>query len=222
MTVTVLIVDDQTVVRAGLAMLVDSQSDLTVVGQGADGREAIRLTGELAPDVVLMDIRMPLMDGLEATRRLTAVNDGAGPRVVILTTYDFDEYVFDALHAGACGFLLKHAPPEELLFGIRAAADGGALLSPAITTRLIAELTTGRPRAGRLPPELARLTPREREVFDLLVAGRSNTEIGRALAIAETTVKTHVGHALDKLGLRDRVHAVIYAYEHRLVTPPPR
>ncbi|MFE4412976.1 response regulator [Streptomyces sp. NPDC056821] len=222
MTITVLIADDQTVVRAGLAMLVDSQPDLTVVGQASDGREAIRLTGEMAPDVVLMDIRMPLMDGLEATRRLTTVNGGAGPRVVILTTYDLDEYVFDALHAGACGFLLKHAPPEELLLGIRAAADGGSLLSPAITTRLIAEFTTGRPRTRRLPPELARLTPREREVFDLLVAGQSNTEIGRALAIAETTVKTHVGHALDKLGLRDRVHAVIYAYAHRLVTPPRR
>ncbi|WP_225851093.1 response regulator transcription factor [Streptomyces sp. HPF1205] len=220
--VTVVIADDQAVVRAGLAMLVGSQPDLTVVGEAADGREAVRLVRELAPDVVLMDIRMPVMDGLEATRRITAPGAGARTRVVILTTYDLDEYVYDALRAGACGFLVKHAPPEQLLLGVRAAADGGSLLSPGVTARLVAAFAAAGRRPARPPAALARLTAREREVFDLVVAGRTNTEIGRALAIAETTVKTHVGHALDKLGLRDRVQAVIFAYEHHLVSPPPR
>jgi DNA-binding NarL/FixJ family response regulator len=220
-TVTVLIADDQAVVRAGLAMLVDSQPDLAVVGQASDGLQAIRLTKELAPDVVLMDIRMPLMDGLEATRTITAGSARPPSRVVILTTYDIDEYVFDALRAGARGFLLKHAPPEELLRGIRAAVDGGALLSPTVTIRLIEAFAAGRPRSVRRSPALARLTPREREVFDFVVAGLTNSEISRALAIAETTVKTHISHALDKLGLRDRVQAVIFAYEHALITPSP-
>jgi DNA-binding NarL/FixJ family response regulator len=222
--VTVLIADDQAVVRAGLVMLLDSQPGLTVVGQAGDGLEAVRLARELEPDVVLMDIRMPVLDGLEATRRI--VDGGATTRtrqqpvrVVVLTTYDLDEYVYDALRAGACGFLLKHAPPEELLLGVRAAADGGALLSPSVTRRLLEEFTARRPATTREPAALARLTVREREVLDLVVRGRSNTEIARALVVAETTVKTHVAHALDKLGLRDRVHAVVYAYEHGLVTP---
>ncbi|SEN90833.1 response regulator [Actinacidiphila rubida] len=224
MTVTVLIADDQAVVRAGLAMLVDSQSGLEVVGQAADGLQAVRLAAELVPDVVLMDIRMPLMDGLQATRRITSRDGGARTRVVILTTYDLDEYVFDALRAGARGFLLKHAPPEELLRGIHAAVDGGALLVPTVTIRLIEAFTACRPRPVRRPPALALLTPREHEVFDLVVAGRTNSEISRTLAIAETTVKTHIGHVLAKLSLRDRVHAVIFAYEHGLVapSPPPR
>ncbi|MFI1092041.1 response regulator [Streptomyces sp. NPDC020917] len=221
MTVTVLIADDQAVVRAGLAMLVDSQPDLTVVGQAADGVQATRLAAELAPDVVLMDIRMPLMDGLQATRRISAAGTGPAPRVVILTTYDLDEYVFEALRAGARGFLLKHAPPEELLHGIRAAVDGGALLSPSVTIRLIEVFAAGLPGPVRRPRALARLTPREHEVFDLVIAGRTNTEIGRALAIAESTVKTHIGHVLEKLGLRDRVQAVIFAYDHGLARPAP-
>jgi DNA-binding NarL/FixJ family response regulator len=205
--VRVLIADDQTVVRAGLAMLVDSQPDLTVVGQAGDGREAVRLTAELRPDVVLI------------VREHAGAGDGAVVRVVVLTTYDLDEYVYDALRAGACGFLLKHAPPEELLLGIRAAADGGAVISPSVTRRLLDEFTARRPTAGREPPELARLTAREREVFDMVVRGLSNTEIARDLVVAGTTVKTHVARALDKLGLRDRVHAIIYAYEHALVEP---
>jgi DNA-binding NarL/FixJ family response regulator len=222
--VSVLVADDQAVVRAGLAMLLDSQPGLAVVGQAANGLEAVRLARELEPDVVLMDIRMPVLDGLEATRRILGGDAktaaGRGPlRVVVLTTYDLDEYVYDALRAGACGFLLKHAPPEELVFGVRAAADGGALLSPSVTSRLLEEFATRRPATTREPPALGRLTAREREVLDLVIRGRSNTEIARALVIAETTVKTHVAHAMDKLGLRDRVHAVVYAYEHGLVTP---
>jgi DNA-binding NarL/FixJ family response regulator len=215
--VTVLLADDQQVVRAGLAMLLDSQPDLRVAGQAGDGLEAVRLARELEPDVVLMDIRMPVLDGIEATRRI--LSGGGSARVVVLTTYDLDEYVYDALRAGACGFLVKHAPPEELLLGVRAAAEGGALLSPSVTQRLLAEFAARRPATGPEPAALARLTGREREVFDLVVRGRSNTEIARELVIAETTVKTHVGHTLDKLGLRDRVHAVVYAYEHGLITP---
>jgi DNA-binding NarL/FixJ family response regulator len=221
MTVTVLIADDQAVVRAGLVMLVDSQPDLAVVGQAADGDEAVRLTAELVPDVVLMDIRMPVMDGLEATRRIRRTGISPSSRVIILTTYDLDEYVFDALRVGARGFLLKHAPPEDLLQGIRVAVEGGALISPAVTIRLIEAFVACGPRPVRRPPSLARLTPREHEVFDLVVTGRTNAEIGRILGIAETTVKTHLGHVLEKLGLRDRVHAVIFAYEHALVAPPP-
>jgi DNA-binding NarL/FixJ family response regulator len=213
--VSVLIADDQDLVRAALAALLRSQPDLTVAGQAANGEQAVALAGSLAPDVVLMDVRMPVLDGLAATRRIAAGEDA--PRVVVLTTYDLDEYVYEALRAGASGFLLKHAPPEELLLGVRAAASGGALVSPAVTRRLIAAFTAGRPLASRPPPALDKLTPREREVFDLIAAGLTNTEIARTLYIAETTVKTHAGRALDKLGLRDRVHAVVYAYENNLV-----
>jgi DNA-binding NarL/FixJ family response regulator len=171
-----------------------------------------------------MDIRMPVLDGLTATSRIVGEQTGGGTRdrpvrVVVLTTYDLDEYVYDALRAGACGFLLKHAPPEELLLGVRAAADGGALLSPAVTSRLLQEFTTRRPAMAREPTELSRLTAREREVLELVVRGRSNAEIARELVVAQTTVKTHFGHVLDKLGLRDRVHAVVYGYEHGLITP---
>jgi DNA-binding NarL/FixJ family response regulator len=222
--VRVLIADDQAMVRAGLATLLDSQPGLSVVGQAGDGQEAVLLTRELKPDVVLMDIRMPVLDGLTATSRIVReqasgrIGDRRA-RIVVLTTYDLDEYVYDALRAGACGFLLKHAPPEELLLGVRAAADGGALLSPAVTSRLIQEFTARRPASASEPPELSRLTPREREVLDLVVRGRSNAEIARELVVAQTTVKTHFGHVLDKLGLRDRVHAVVYGYEHGLITP---
>ena len=221
--VRVLVADDQALVRAGLATLLDSQPDLEVVGQAGDGREAIRLARELAPDVVLMDIRMPVLDGLAATRQIVAPGngeaDGTIPKVIVLTTYDLDEYVYEALRAGACGFLLKHAPPEELLLGVRAAADGGALLSPAVTSRLLAEFAARRPAPAREPAELARLTPREREVLDLVIRGRSNDEIARELVVSHSTVKTHVTHVLDKLGLRDRVHAVVSGYEHGLIEP---
>lgn len=215
--ITVLIADDQALVRAGLATLLDTQPDLTVVGQAGDGREAVALTRELRPDVVLMDIRMPVLDGLSATRQITSTPER--PRVIVLTTYDLDEYVYEALRAGACGFLLKHAPPEELLFGVRAAADGGALLSPGVTARLLAEFASRQPPAKREPAELGRLTPREREVLDLVVRGKSNVEIARALVVSHSTVKTHLTHVLDKLGVRDRVQAVVYGYEHGLVEP---
>lgn len=230
----VLVADDQAMVRAGLVALLDSQPGLSVVGQAANGHEAALLARELRPDVVLMDIRMPVLDGIAATRRIVAEAAGrteatrghggpAGPalerpvRVVVLTTYDLDEYVYDALQAGASGFLLKHAPPEELLLGVRAAADGGALLSPAVTMRLLSEFTARRPASASKPGELARLTPRERDVLDLVVRGRSNAEIARDLVVTQSTVKTHLAHILDKLGLRDRVQAVVYGYEHGLI-----
>jgi DNA-binding NarL/FixJ family response regulator len=212
----VLIADDQALVRAGLATLLGTQPDLTVVGQAGDGREAVALARELEPDIVLMDIRMPVLDGLSATRQIAATRER--PRVIVLTTYDLDEYVYEALRAGACGFLLKHAPPEELLFGVRAAADGGALLSPGVTARLLTEFASRQP-AKREPAELGRLTPREREVLDLVVRGKSNAEIARALVVSHSTVKTHLTHVLDKLGVRDRVQAVVYGYEHGLVEP---
>ena len=218
--IRVLVADDQPAVRAGLVMLLEDEPGLRVVGQAQDGRQAIMLCRELTPDVVLMDIRMPSMDGLEATRRITA-EPGLDAQVVILTTYDLDEYVYEALHAGASGFLLKHAPPEELLLGVRAAADGHALLSPQVTHRLIAEFTAREPRPARAPVELARLTKREREVFDLLVRGLSNDEIARLLVVTPATVKTHVGHVLTKLDRRDRVHAVLYAHETGLLNQIP-
>lgn len=222
--IRVLIADDQVMVRAGLATLLASQPGLSVVGQAGNGQEAVRLAGELAPDVVLMDIRMPVLDGLAATRRIVGQQvpgaaAGRPARVVVLTTYDLDEYVYEALRAGASGFLLKHAPPEELLLGVRAAADGGALLSPTVTRRLLEEFAARRPAAAQDTAGLRRLTPREREVLNLVVRGLSNAEIARKLVVTQSTVKTHLGHVLDKLGLRDRVHAVVYGYEHGLITP---
>ena len=218
-TIEVLIADDQALVRAGLASLVASQPDLAVVGQAADGAEAVRLARQLTPDVVLMDIRMPALDGIEATRRITTDPATRHCRVLILTTYDVDEYVYDALKAGASGFLLKHSPPEELILGVHAAADGGALASPSITKRLIEAFTAGRNAPVRPPAVLARLTVREREVFDQMITGSTNAEIAQALFIGETTVKTHAGHVLDKLELRDRVQVVVFAYENGLVLP---
>jgi len=220
--VRIVVADDQVLVRAGLATLLDSQPGLSVIGQAGTGEEAVLLTRKLVPDVVLMDIRMPVLDGLAATRRIVAdarASGGPPVRVVVLTTYDLDEYVYEALRAGASGFLLKHALPEELLLGVRAAADGGALLSPQVTRRLVAEFAARRPATLRRPRELSLLTAREQEVLDLVIRGRSNTEIAASLTVSPSTVKTHLAHVLDKLGLRDRVQAVVYGYEHGLVEP---
>ena len=213
--IRVLVADDQALVRAGIRMLVETQPDLKVVAEAADGLAAVAEARTSSPDIVLMDIRMPRLDGIEAARRIIALGPDSA-RVVMLTTFDLDEYVFDALSAGASGFLLKHAPPEELLFGIRAAADGHALVAPALTRRLIEQFARIRPRAA---PELDRLTEREREVLILMIRGRSNAEIARELVVGESTVKTHVTRVLTKLGLRDRAQAVIYGYETGLVTP---
>jgi DNA-binding NarL/FixJ family response regulator len=217
-TIRVLVADDQALVRAGIRMLIETQPDLEVVGEAEDGMAAVSEATKVRPDVVLMDIRMPRLDGIEATRRIMALGpSGAGAaKVVMLTTFDLDEYVFDALSAGATGFLLKHARPEDLLFGIRAAAGGHALIAPALTRRLIERYASSRPRAA---PELGRLTEREREVLIGLVRGRSNAEIARDLLVGESTVKTHVARVFAKLGLRDRAQAVIYGYETGIVAP---
>jgi DNA-binding NarL/FixJ family response regulator len=218
MTIRVLVADDQSLVRAGFRMIIDAQEDMEVVAEAGDGVEAVDRSRRTLPQVVLMDIRMPAMDGIEATRRLTAPGSTARPRVVILTTYDLDEYVFDALAAGASGFLLKDVPPEDLVRAVRVAAEGEALLAPTVTRRLIEQFARGRPAvpdASRLEP----LTDREVEVLRLLARGLSNAEIAGALFLGESTVKTHVGHILDKLRLRDRVQAVITAYEAGLVRP---
>ena len=213
--IRVLVADDQALVRAGIRMLIETQPDLEVVGEAADGLAAIAEATRSSPDVVLMDIRMPRLDGIEAARRILELGHSPA-KVVMLTTFDLDQYVFDAMSAGASGFLLKHAPPEELLFGIRAAADGHALVAPALTRRLIEEFARIRPRAA---PELERLTGRERQVLVLMVRGRSNAEIACELVVGESTVKTHVTRVFTKLGLRDRAQAVIYGYETGLVTP---
>jgi DNA-binding NarL/FixJ family response regulator len=217
MAVRVLIVDDQALIRAGFRMILDAQPDLEVVGEAADGSTAIDAVRTLRPDVVLMDIRMPGVDGIEATRRLTELN--VPSKIVILTTYDLDEYVFDALAAGASGFLLKHVPPEELVHGVRVAASGDALLAPSITKRLIEEFAKHRAPVRAGGTDLHTLTEREQEVMRLLGRGLSNPEIARELKVGEATVKTHVAHVLDKLGLRDRVQAVIFAYEVGLIKP---
>jgi DNA-binding NarL/FixJ family response regulator len=214
-SIKVLVVDDQAMVRAGICMLLAAQADIEVVGEAADGARAVDAVPSTRPDVVLMDIRMPELDGIEATRRIMA-GGTAPPRVVMLTTFDLDEYVFDALAAGASGFLLKHARPEELLFGVRAAAAGDTLVSPALTRRLIDHFAHQRTRPAA---ELRRLTERELEILRLLVRGRSNAEMAAELVIGESTVKTHVTRVLAKLGLRDRVQAVIYGYETGIVTP---
>jgi DNA-binding NarL/FixJ family response regulator len=211
----VLIADDQAVVRLGFTTLVESQDDMTVVGSAADGEHAVRLVAELHPDVVLMDIRMPLMNGIEATRSLMA--SATPPHVLVLTTFDLDDYVYDALRAGASGFLLKDASPEEILTAVRVVAEGDALLDPSVTRMMIAEFTS----RARLtpPPELDTLTPRESEVLLLIAHGLANGEIAARLCLAEQTVKSHVSSVLLKLGLRDRVQAVILAYESGLVVP---
>ncbi len=193
-------------------MILEAQDDIEVVGEAADGQEAITLARELRPDVVLMDIRMPTLDGIEATRRIAAAGDAA-PRVLVLTTYGLDEYVYGALRAGAGGFFVKTDPPERLLEGVRVVAAGDALLSPEITRRLIEGFTAGPPPNAPAPPELADLTDREREVLELVARGLSNAEIAQRLFVTEGTVKTHVARMLAKLRLRDRVQAVVFAYE---------
>lgn len=217
MTTRVTIVDDQAMVRTGLASIVDGEPDLEVVGLAANGVEAIAEVGRTSPDVVLIDIRMPVMDGLEATQRLTS--GGYPGRVLVLTTFDVDEYVYAALRAGASGFLLKDAPAEELVEAIRIVARGDALLSPAITRKVVEEFARLPPRDVSPSPALAQLTPREREVLTELARGKSNAEIAAELVVSETTVKTHVGHILLKLDLRDRIQAVVFAYEGGIIRP---
>jgi DNA-binding NarL/FixJ family response regulator len=216
-SVKIVVADDHEVVRAGFAALLDTQPDFTVVGTASDGAEAVKISRELRPDVVLMDVRMPGTDGIEATRQLTA--DANGPHVIILTTFDLDEYVYDALCAGASGFLLKDVTGERLFDAVRVVAAGEALLAPAVTRRLISEFARLRPAAPAPPAAVAELTPRETEVLRLLAEGLSNPEIADRLVITEETVKTHVSRVLHKLALRDRAQAVVLAYESGLVRP---
>lgn len=219
MSLGVLIVDDQALVRAGFRMILEAEEDMEVVGEAANGREAIAEARRARPDVILMDVRMPEMDGIEATRRLLD-SEVSASKVVMLTTFDMDEYVYDALRAGASGFLLKDVPPEQLVDGIRAVASGDALLAPSVTRRVIEEFVRRPPTSVRtLPPELGELTPRELEVLKLIARGHSNAEIATELFVSAATVKTHVAHVLMKLTLRDRVQAVVLAYESGLVEP---
>jgi DNA-binding NarL/FixJ family response regulator len=218
--VRVLIADDQQLVRAGFRMILATQPDLLVVGEARTGVEAITLARTTTPDVILMDIRMPDTDGIEATRRILAEPNASPPRVLILTTFDLDEYVYDALRAGASGFLLKDVPPEQLAAGIRMVHHGEALLAPSITRRLIEEFTTSeRQHKTAAPTALSTLSPREHEVFRLLARGYSNQQIASHLVVGETTVKTHVTRILTKLDLRDRVQVVVLAYESGAITP---
>jgi DNA-binding NarL/FixJ family response regulator len=216
--VSVLIADDQALVRAGFRAILELQPDLNVVGEAVDGRNAVELARRRRPDVVLMDIKMPDLDGLEATRRILADAQGA-IAVLILTTFDLDEYVYEALRAGASGFLLKDAPPEQLIAAIHTLAAGEALIAPAITKRLIEQFARAAPRSAPSATALEALTARELEVLVLIARGLSNREIATALVLSEATVKTHVKRVLAKLGVRDRVHAVVLAYESALVTP---
>lgn len=221
MTIRVLIADDQAMVRAGFAALLDAQEDIEVVGQAVDGREAIARTARLTPDVVLMDVRMPELDGIAATRTLLAEDfpSVSRPRILMLTTFDLDDYVHESLRAGASGFLLKDATTDELVSAVRIVAAGEALLSPTVTRRMIAQFVDRRPAPARAKAVLAQLTDREREVLVLLGRGMSNAEIARELFIAEETVKTHVGKVLAKIGARDRVQAVIFAFDTGLAVP---
>jgi DNA-binding NarL/FixJ family response regulator len=215
---TVLIADDQALVRVGLRKILEAESETSVVGEAGDGDDAVAEARRLRPDVVLMDIRMPVLDGIEATRRI--VRDRVQTRVLILTTFGLDTYVYDALRAGASGFMLKDAPPEEIAAAVRIVASGDALLAPAVTRAVIEEFSRQAPAQAPAPPAaVAELTPREREVLDLLARGLSNPEICERLVISEATAKTHVARILQKLDLRDRVQAVIYAYETGLVAP---
>jgi DNA-binding NarL/FixJ family response regulator len=218
--VRIIVADDHHVVRTGFAALLDTQPDFSVVGTACDGTEAVRICRELSPDVALMDVRMPVMDGIEATRQLSGPGR-TGPRILILTTFDLDHYVYDALCAGASGFLLKDVTAERLFDAVRVIAAGEALLAPAVTRRLISEFTRLRPKPDDAPPAaaLTALTPRETQVLRLVAEGLSNTEIAARLVVTEETVKTHVSRMLNKLGLRDRTQAVVTAYETGLVVP---
>ena len=218
MTVKVLIADDQALVRGGLRKIIDSEPDMRVVGEAGDGVDAVEAAARVKPDVALMDIRMPRLDGIEATRRIVA-RAGEGVRVLVLTTFGLDEYVYEALRAGASGFMLKDSPPEELVDAVRVVSTGAALLAPAVTRSVIEEFARRSPRQEVDSPRLAELTERELEVLKLLTRGRSNAEIAADLVVSEATAKTHVAHVLMKLGVRDRVQAVIFAYECGLVQP---
>jgi DNA-binding NarL/FixJ family response regulator len=218
LTVDVLIADDQQLVRAGFRAILELHPDIEVVGEASDGTEAVALVAEVKPDVVLMDIRMPGLDGIEATRRILTNHSEQPPRVLILTTFDLDEYIYDALKVGASGFLLKDVPPHQLAHAILTVSDGDALLSPSITRRLIEEFSASRTPRPTMP-EVAELSARELDVFRLMAQGMSNREIADSLIVAETTVKTHVARILAKLGVRDRVQAVVIAYESGTVRP---
>jgi DNA-binding NarL/FixJ family response regulator len=221
MTIRVLLVDDMPLLRQGFAMIMQAQPDMEVVGEASDGAAAVRQARDLQPDIALMDVRMPGMDGIEATRRIAI--ESPHVKVIILTTFDLDEYAFDGLCAGASGFLLKNVRPDELLAGIRSVAAGDAVIAPSTTRRLLdsyARTFTSSPPGKHTPDALGPLTPRERETFFELAAGRTNQEIAVNLSLSETTVKTHVTRILAKLALRDRVQAVIYSYEHGLTRPP--
>jgi DNA-binding NarL/FixJ family response regulator len=221
--IRIIVADDHEVVRTGFAALLDTQPDFTVAGTACDGAEAVRICRDLHPDVVLMDVRMPGMDGIQATRQLTGSGQG-GPRILILTTFDLDEYVYDALRAGASGFLLKDVTAERLFDAVRVIAAGEALLAPTVTRRLISQFTRQHPRPDPPPPPavLAALTPRETQVLKLVAEGLSNHEIAAQLIVTEETIKTHVSRLLSKLGLRDRTQAVVTAYESGLVVPHER
>lgn len=218
MSMSILIADDQALVRAGFRMILESEDDLRVVAEAKDGAEAVETTHRVRPDLILMDIRMPTVDGLEATRQIMATTKRP-PHVLMLTTFDLDEYVLDALRAGASGFMLKDVSPEELVAGVRVVARGDSLLAPKVTRRLIESFVREHPHTQTPPPELEELTPRELEVFTLLARGLSNAEIAQQLVVSGTTVRTHVARVLFKLGLRDRVQAVVLAYESGIVRP---
>jgi DNA-binding NarL/FixJ family response regulator len=220
MTVSIVLADDQALVRAGFRLILEGEEDLAVVGEASDGEEAIFTVGRLQPDVVLMDVQMPKLDGLEATRRI-ASDTGIRSRVLILTTFEQDEYVFEALRAGASGFLLKNTPPEDLVQAVRVVAAGDALLAPSVTRRVIEEYAQ-RSAPVKNEAALELLTERELEVLELLATGKSNSELAKHLFLGEGTIKTHVSHVLAKLGLRDRVQAVVFAYESGLVEPGER
>ena len=220
--IRILIADDQSLVRTGFRMILEAEEDMEVVGEAADGAQAVDSAARLTPDVVLMDIRMPDLDGLEATRRILGAAGEDAPKVVMLTTFDLNEYVYEALRAGASGFLLKDVPAEQLVAGVRVVAEGEALLAPSVTRRLLEEFARGGSGPSEPPPGMDELTPRELEVLALMARGLSNAEIAAELVVSDTTVKTHVARVLMKLGLRDRIQAVVLAYESGLIQPGQR
>lgn len=221
MTITVLIADDQPLMRGALRTCLEAEPDMTVVGEAADGAEAVRMAQRLRPAVIVMDVRMPILDGIEATRHIVAQSDGAAPRVLVMTTYDIDEYIIDALRAGASGFLVKDSPAEEVVHAVRVLADGQALLAPSVTRRLLdlRGRTLHPLPSDASSPALAAITARELTVLKLVARGLSNSDIAREMKLAASSVKTHVGHLLAKLQFTDRVQLVVFAYEHELVRP---